>query len=1031
MSDQTDNLSLHEAAQDALQISEIRYRRLFEAAPDGILILDAVTRKITDANQFMVELLGYSLDEFIGKELWEIGLLKDKETSKAAFRELQETGYIRYGGLRLEGKTGKQREVEFISNVYGEGARQVIQCNIRDITGRRLAEIALQQQQAELRVLFDLLPAMIWFKDTENNILRVNQHVVDSIGKTIIEIEGKSAFEIYPQEADKFYADDLEVIRSGKPKLGIIETLQVKDGRQLWVQTDKVPYRNVDGKVSGLVVMARDVTERKRLADALRRSEANLANAQRIAHIGSWETNLQSGELFWSDEVYQIFGVSKNEFGATLESFVNFIHPEDRQMVQAASTATLKHGAPYNIEHRIITKDGVERVVCEIGEVVFDDSGKPLRMTGTVQDITERKQAEESLRESEDRYRLLFESNPLPLWVYDLETLKFLAVNDAAIVHYGYSQEEFLSMTIMDIRPPEDRAALLEHISGASDVLDEAGEWKHRRKDGSVIVVQLISHKLAFDGRPAELVLANDLTERKSAEDALFQAESKYRNIVESMPAIVYLAQPYPPYSPIYVSPNITVFGYQTEEWFSQPDLWVSLIHEEDRERVLSATESAMRQNTETDLEYRIVGCDKKIHWVHDQGHFISDENGNKIGWQGVILDITATKELEEQLRQSQKLESVGRLAGGIAHDFNNMLTVISGYSDIALARVGENDPLRRYIEEIKKAGQRSASLTQQLLAFSRQQILQPAVVNLNEAITDILKMLQRLIGENVQLVAALNPKTGRVKVDPGQLSQIIMNLAVNASDAMPDGGHLTIETANVFFEPNYTGRHVKLIPGAYVMLSVRDTGIGIDKETQQNIFEPFFTTKEVGKGTGLGLATVYGIVKQSGGDIEVLSEVGRGTIFKIFLPRVAQPIETTEVELNSSELPRGTETILLVEDEDVVRSLTCEVLQMCGYNVLEARDGVEALTICERHDCEISLLMTDVVMPRMGGWELAEKFALVYPQMRVLFTSGYTNDVVARRDVIGAMSNFIQKPFALDALAHKVRAVLDAPLEP
>jgi CheY-like chemotaxis protein len=354
------------------------------------------------------------------------------------------------------------------------------------------------------------------------------------------------------------------------------------------------------------------------------------------------------------------------------------------------------------------------------------------------------------------------------------------------------------------------------------------------------------------------------------------------------------------------------------------------------------------------------------------------------------------------------------------------MLTAIQGYGELTLRRLEYDDPVRHHIEEIMKAGDRSADLTRQLLAFSRQQILQPVVLDLNEVITDTVKMLQRLIGEDVHLVTTLNPKSGRVKVDPGQITQIIINLAVNARDAMPQGGNLTIETALVDLDEVNARQHASIIPGAHVMLAVSDTGIGIDDETQSHIFEPFYTTKEVGQGTGLGLATVYGIVKQSGGYIWFYSEVGVGTTFKVYLPRVVEQVEAVEIKNASDELLTGTETILLVEDEEMVRGLTRQILEECGYTVLEAQNGVEALAVCEKHHGQIDLLMTDVVMPQMGGRELAEKLAHIYPQMQILFTSGYTDDAVVRHGVIEVGTNFIQKPFALDALARKIREVLD-----
>jgi PAS domain S-box-containing protein len=367
--------------------------------------------------------------------------------------------------------------------------------------------------------------------------------------------------------------------------------------------------------------------------------------------------------------------------------------------------------------------------------------------------------------------------------------------------------------------------------------------------------------------------VARDVSPIKQAEAALKKSEANYQHLIESSPGIIYLNEPRPPYKTIYVSPNIIRFGYSPEEWYSTPGMWMNILHSEERERVLRKFETAVRENLETDLEYRIVAKDGTIYWWRDKGSFLLDNKGNRIGWQGVILDITSEKELREQLRQSQKLESVGMLAGGIAHDFNNMLTAINGYSDLTLRKLKSDDPLRLNIEEIKRAGERSAELTHQLLAFSRQQVLYPVVLDLNEAISDTIKLLQRVIGENIQMNTSLNPKIGRVKVDPGQLSQILMNLAVNARDSMPQGGRLTIETANVFLDPDYARQHVDVLPGAYTMLAVSDNGTGMSNETKEHIFEPFFTTKEISQGTGLGLATVYGIVKQSGGNIEVYSE--------------------------------------------------------------------------------------------------------------------------------------------------------------
>src|SRR6266480_2292259 len=400
---------------------------------------------------------------------------------------------------------------------------------------------------------------------------------------------------------------------------------------------------------------------------------------------------------------------------------------------------------------------------------------------------------------------------------------------------------------------------------------------------------------------------------------------------------------------------------------------------------------------------------------------------GRLVGILGIGRDVTERVQLEQQLRQAQKMEAVGRLAGGIAHDFNNILTAITGYADLLLEDLGATDPRRQDADEIHKAADRAAGLTRQLLAFSRQQVLQPTVLEVNTLVGDLEKMLRRLLGEDVALSTRLAPTTGRVKADPGQLEQVIMNLAVNARDAMPNGGKLTLETANVDLDDAYAADHYPARAGPFVMLAVSDTGTGMSEETQAHMFEPFFTTKEKGKGTGLGLATVYGIIKQSGGFIWVYSEVGHGTTFKLYLPRVEELAERAAAPAAARTRPaRGTETVLVVEDEAPVRNVARQVLERHGYTVLEAPSAEAALDIATRYSGTIHLLLTDVVMPGLNGRELASRLADLRPDARVIFMSGYTDDAVTRHGVLEPGSAYVQKPFTPDAIARKVREVLD-----
>jgi CheY-like chemotaxis protein len=382
---------------------------------------------------------------------------------------------------------------------------------------------------------------------------------------------------------------------------------------------------------------------------------------------------------------------------------------------------------------------------------------------------------------------------------------------------------------------------------------------------------------------------------------------------------------------------------------------------------------------------------------------------------------------LQEQLRQSQKMEAIGRLAGGIAHDFNNLLTIIKGYSQVSLLELKEGDPVKTNIEEIQTASNRAADLTKQLLAFSRRQIMEFNVIDLNTVLQDLRKMLQRIIGEDVELLTSFQEDLWRVRVDSGQINQVVMNLAVNAKDAMPQGGKLTLETANAELDEEYARKHVAVKPGSYVMLSASDTGIGMSPEVKERIFEPFFTTKERGKGTGLGLSTVYGIVKQSGGNIWVYSEEGKGTTFKIYLPREEEPLSEMRVKpFLKEELTGGNETILVVEDDEEVRKLAVHILKKRGYKVLEATEGVEAISIGKKYKDPIHLLVTDVVMPKMNGQAVAEELSGVHPETKVLYMSGYTDNTIAHFGVLEEGVEYIQKPFAVDNLVRQVRVILD-----
>ncbi len=634
------------------------------------------------------------------------------------------------------------------------------------------------------------------------------------------------------------------------------------------------------------------------------------------------------------------------------------------------------------------------------------------------------KQAEDEVQASEERYRLLFQSNPQPMWVYDLETLTFLDVNLSAMEKYGFSREEFLHIDLKAISLPEEGGSLSSAAPRAAKGRKRPGIRKQRKKDGTTFDAEITAHPLIFAGRRAELVLANDISERRSAEETIKATNRTLQTLIQASPlAIISLDT-----DGLVRSWNAAaerMFGWTELEVLGRPVPHVSADQEDKfsqmlacllRGEVLTAVGVQRRRKNGSTIDVSVSAA--PLH----------DTQGQIYGVVALVADVSERKQLEEQFRQAQKMEAVGRLAGGVAHDFNNLLTVINGYSQLLADRHDPGDPLHGYAEEIQKAGDRAASLTRQLLAFSRKQVLTPQVLELNAVVANMEKMLRRLIGEDIQLEIARGVQLACVKADPGQLEQILMNLAVNSRDAMPQGGRIIIETANVDLDEAYARQHVEVTPGPYVMLAVSDSGVGMDAETQARIFEPFFTTKEQGKGTGLGLATVYGIVKQSGGHISVYSQPAHGTTFKIYLPALSpqgQAKEQPDARLVS--LPRGTETILLVEDEDGVRSLATTILESLGYKVLAADDPEKAVQISERHAGPIALLLTDVVMPKMNGPQLTQHLAFSRPEMKVLFMSGYTDMAANQSGVIDSDTPFLQKPFTREALGKKVRGLLDA----
>jgi PAS domain S-box-containing protein len=531
-------------------------------------------------------------------------------------------------------------------------------------------------------------------------------------------------------------------------------------------------------------------------------------------------------------------------------------------------------------------------------------------------------------------------------------------------------------------------------------------------------------------------IMQQELVERMRTEEQLWESQRTLSTLMSNLPGAAYRCRNDKARTIEFISQGcIELTGFQPNDLIQNGrSSFAQLIHPDEQQTVLEEVEIALKRKCPFQLVYRILTANQKEKWVWEQGMGVFSPEGDLVAIEGFVTDITERrnaeeerKRVEEQLRQVQKMEAVGRLAGGVAHDFNNILTVITGYCDLLLRRTVESDPLHKNVDEISKAADRASSLTRQLLAFSRKQVLQPKVLELSDVVSGMEKMLRRLIGEDIELRTHFAKPLGQVKTDPGQIEQVIMNLAVNARDAMPQGGRLTIETVNLTLDQTTSFRNNELQPGEYVMLAVSDTGVGMTEAVREHLFEPFFTTKGPGKGTGLGLATCYGIIKQSGGGIRVYSEPNQGTTFKIYLPRVDEAPVPKGSEGSDQNLPQGKETLLMVEDESAVRELAALVLRECGYTVLEASNGQEGLLVAEMHNrIKIDLIISDIIMPQMGGREMVDRLQVTHPTAKVLYTSGYTDDALMDQGVLYAGVAFLEKPFSPTRLAQKVRAVLD-----
>jgi PAS domain S-box-containing protein len=887
-------------AEEALCQSQRQYEALV-ASVDGIVWeADAGMYQFLFVSQQAERLLGYPTEQWLREPLFWVNHLHPDdrtrvvETCSSAIRERRNHNF-EYRMLADDGRVVWLRNVV---TVVVEAAETIKLRGIMiDMTERKRADEALYASQNFLQAVIDNSPVVVYVKDLEGRLMYVSprgDNLIPGLSTTFI---GKAPHDLFSKEiADSIREVDQRVLTTGLAT-HTERVVPLPGGPRIFM-TIKSLLRDESGNPNAMCAIATDVTEQKQAEQALRESERKLGEAQRVAHVGHWDLDVETLILNWSDETYRIFGLVPQEKVATLACLQELIHPEDRSRIFQAGMQTARGGPRYDVEYRVVRPDGEVRIVHSQGDVTRNGSNQPNRLFGTVQDVTDRKRVEDALRRSEEMLRRAQVIAGVGNWTYDV----------LAGVIVG-SEENY---RICGWGPGPHSVAELNALCHPDDVDRMATAWK-----------------ALLEGNPYE-------------------------------------------------------------------------------------------------VEHRIV-VNGEVRWVNVRAEPETDVDGKLVRVTGVTQETTARQRLEDQLRQAQKMEAVGRLAGGIAHDFNNILTVMNGYCAMAIDRLHAGDPLRGLLSEVGKAGERAAALTRQLLAFSRKQILQPCVTDLNALVREMTKMLQRLIGDDYELAVTLDRHLSQVMVDPGQFEQVLMNLTVNGRDAMPQGGSIAVETSNVELTSLACHDRADVEPGRYVRLTVRDTGHGMDEATQSRIFEPFFTSKEVGQGTGLGLAVVEGIVRQSGGHIEVQSEVGRGSAFSIYIPAIEEVVVPAAALAVVSAAPRGTETVLMVDDDDDVRTLIGMILRASGYKVLVARDGEEAVRTGRGFMGPIHLLVTDVVMPKMSGRRLADLLLAERPDLKILFASGYSAEIVGRHGILEGCGEYLSKPFSPVTLVRKVREMLDA----
>ena len=1023
------NITDRKFAENALRKSEEYYRELTANSSDVLYVVDK-TGIIQYASPSVERVTGYRPDELIGKN--SLSLIAPADHAKAVldFRQALATRDVSIpNSFRLLHKNGTEMIMEGLGkNLLHHPVIAGFVMNVRDVTERRKTQDALQKREQQYRQLAEMAHDLIIAVDLDFKITFVNKAVLSLSGG--LDLVGSSLLDFTPTHLHAMQWEIMKKRQEGYDEMLSFEYELVLPGGEMKIFDIRGTLITENDQPSGVLFIARDATQRRRAEEALQESEKKYRLLTEKMTDIVWTADMNLRTTYVTPSIYPVLGFTQEE---RMEQTVDEqFTPESLVRVMDALAREFPRDEQGNADPDIKAtlvleyyhKDGSTRWMETVMSGLRDDQGKLTGLHGVSRDITERKKTEEKLRQSEELYSRLVDTMPDVIVRTDLAG-NILFVNDYAFQINGYRRDEIEGQNILRFIAPEDHQSAVEDLMHMMEGNIVPHEYNLLAKDGRKIPFEINGNVLRNEeGVPfGVVVVGRNLSERKQSEGIIRKSEERYRTIFESTAtANMILAED----TTILMANNnfALLSGYSKQEIEGKLS-WTMFVHPDDLERMISY-HLARRMHggsAPASYEFRFLNRAGEIKEMFISVAVIPGTRENIVS----LVDLTERKQLETQLLQAQKMESVGRLAGGVAHDFNNMLSVIIGNTEMAMNKMRPSEPLYKTLQDVLNARLRSADLTRQLLAFARQQTISPKILDLNDTLAGMLKMLQRLIGENIDLGWHPGHNLWQVKIDPSQVDQLLANLAVNARDAIHQSGRITIETSNVICDDVYCADRPECVPGDYVMLAVSDNGYGMSKETLTMIFEPFFTTNKEWQGTGLGLATVYGIVKQNNGFINVYSEPGVGTTFKIYLPRNTEHDDAPEDKKIETDLPGGNETILIVEDEITVLSLTQAMLEALGYNVLAAGNKDLAFHLVQNHAGAIDLLLTDIVMPDINGKELAERMAHLKPGMKCLYMSGYTADVIARQGILEEGIHFISKPFSLRDLANKIRAVLEA----